>query len=332
MKAAYIHAPGPADQLLYGDLETPTPQAGEVLVKVGAVAVNPIDTYLRSGAVPMALPSPYIVGCDLAGTVEAVGEGVARYQVGDRVWGSNQGLLGRQGTFAEYAAVQEEWLYPTPPQVADTDAAALSLVGITAHLGLVHRGQLQAGETVFVNGGSGGVGSTVIQMAKCLGAAKIITTAGSAEKAALCRDLGADDVILYKESDVLTSVQELAPDGVNLWWETVREPQLADAVTGLARDGRIIVMAGRDARSEVPIGPFYTKQASLLGFVMFLMPPDVQRVCAEEMNRWMAAGSLKPRIDRILPLAEAATAHRLQEESTIGCNGTLKGKLILQPD
>src|SRR5207247_3931166 len=125
-------------------------------------------------------------GSDVAGTVEMVGPGVKRCKVGDRVWGSNQGLLGRQGTCAEFVCASEDFFYPTPAGVSDDDAAAVALVGITAHLGLFQRAKLQAGETVFVNGGTGGVGSMVVQMAKAIGA-KAIATVGSAEKAQLCQ-------------------------------------------------------------------------------------------------------------------------------------------------
>ncbi|MGD9645155.1 MAG: alcohol dehydrogenase catalytic domain-containing protein, partial [Pirellulales bacterium] len=103
MKAAYITQPGPPDSIQYGELPTPTAGAGQVLVRVAAVAVNPIDTYIRGGLIKAQLPSPFVIGCDLAGTVEAVGAGVKRFKPGDRVWGSNQGLMGRQGSFAEYA-------------------------------------------------------------------------------------------------------------------------------------------------------------------------------------------------------------------------------------
>src|SRR5262249_55580539 len=122
MKAAFFEEPGPPEVIRFGDLPTPAPKSGEVLVRVGAAALNPIDTYIRAGKVAMPLPRPFIPGCDLAGTVEAVGPGVANFKPGDRVWGSNQGLLGRQGTCAEYAAVAEEWLYPTPEGVADAEA------------------------------------------------------------------------------------------------------------------------------------------------------------------------------------------------------------------
>ena len=112
MKAAYIESTGAPDVIRYGDLPDPEPKAGEVRVQVKGVAVNPIDTYIRGGVVPMPLPKPFVVGCDLAGVVDKLGPGAKRFKVGDRVWGSNQGLLGRQGTFAEYACVAEEFLIP----------------------------------------------------------------------------------------------------------------------------------------------------------------------------------------------------------------------------
>ena len=179
MKAAYIERTGPPEGIIFGDLPKPTLAAGQVLVRVEAVDVNPIDTYVRSGMVAMSLPNPYIIGCDLAGTVEAVGPQVTRFKTGDRVWGSNQGLLGRQGTFAEYAAVDEQWLYLTPAGVASETAAAIALVGITAELGLVRDARVKVGDTVFVNGGTGGVGSMVVQIAKAAGA-RVITTGGGA--------------------------------------------------------------------------------------------------------------------------------------------------------
>src|SRR5262249_23264599 len=162
------------------------------------------------GLVAMPLAMPYIIGCDLAGVVEQVGPGAKRFKVGDRVWGSNQGLLGRQGTFAQYSAVHEDWLYPTPAGVSSQHAAALALQGITAHLGLVEHAHLTRGEILFVNGGSGGVGSAVVQMAAAIGA-RVITTAGSPEKVTLCRELGAELAINYKTEDVDARIKEFAP-------------------------------------------------------------------------------------------------------------------------
>jgi NADPH2:quinone reductase len=330
MKAAYIERTGTPEEIRYGDLPTPEPTGNQLLVKVGAVAVNPIDTYIRAGMVAMNLPQPFIVGCDLAGVVEKAGPQARRFAPGTRVWGSNQGLLGRQGTFAQYAAVEEQWLYATPDVVSDEQAAAIALVGITAHLGLVRDARLQSGETLFVNGGSGGVGSTVVQMAKAIGA-RVMTTAGSDEKVELCRQLGADLGVNYKSENVDERIKQFAPAGVNVWWETLREPNFERTVPLLAPRGRMIVMAGRDAKPPFPVGPFYVKGCSLHGFAMFNATPQEQQAAADDINRWLTDGKLKPRIDRILPLSETAAAHRLQEENTIGKQGTLAGKIVLKP-
>jgi NADPH2:quinone reductase len=330
MKAAYIEQPGPPEQISYGELPQPVPTGTEVLVRVGAVAVNPIDTYIRNGANYWPLPQPFIVGCDLAGVVTAVGPRAARFRVGDRVWGSNQGVLGRQGTFAEYCAVDEQWLYPTPPGVAEETAAACALVGITAHLGLFRCAQIRPGETILVHGGTGGVGSVVIQMAKAAGA-RVVATGGSDEKVGTCRALGADLAVNYRTADVAAAVTQFAPAGVDIFWETLREPDF-DAIVGcLAERGRIVVMAGRDARPPFPVGPFYLKGCSLYGFVMFKATADEQRACAEDINRWLADGRLKANISRRLPLSEAAAAHRLQEDNTLRKAGTLAGKIVLRP-
>jgi NADPH2:quinone reductase len=331
MKAAYIEATGPAESAIkYGEVQTPRPEGSQVLVRTGAVAVNPIDTYLRNGANYWELPKPFVIGCDLAGTVEGLGPQARRFKAGDRVWGSNQGLMGRQGTFAEYCAPDEQWLYATPANVSDEDAAACALVGITAHLGLFREAKLKAGETIFVNGGSGGVGSMAVQMAKIAGA-KVLATAGSAEKVAALKKLGADRAVNYKADDVAAAVKEFAPAGVNVYWETVREPDFDKIVSYLGERGRLILMAGRDARPAFPVGPFYVKGCSLHGFVMFKATADEQRACADDINRWLAEGKLKANISKVLPLAEAAAAHKLQEVNTLQQAGTLSGKIVLKP-
>ena len=331
MKAAFYHQPGPPDVLEFGDLPTPTPGRGEVLVRVGAASVNPIDTYIRSGAVAMPRPTPTIPGCDLAGTVEALGPDVKRFQVGDRVWGSNQGLLGRQGTFAEYAAVHEDWLYATPANTTDDIAAAGALVGITAGLGLFRRARLRDGETVFVNGGTGGVGAMVVQLAKSVGA-KVIATVGSDAKAAACRELGADVALDYHRPDLDAAIKAAAGEaGIHVWYETQREPDFFRTVPLMAMDGRIVLMAGRQAQPTFPVGPFYVKGLSLVGFAMFNASPNDQRAAADEMNALYTAGKLKVTVGRTFPLSEAAAAHRLQEENTLQKAGTLTGKIVVKP-
>ncbi len=330
MKAAFINQTGPASVIVYDELPTPKPRRTQCLVKVSAVDVNPIDTYIRSGLIPAKLSFPFILGRDLAGTVAEVGASVKRFKAGDRVWASNQGTDGRPGTFAEYAAVDERWLNPIPAGVSDEDAVAVSLVGITAHLGLVRDARLRTGEILFVNGGSGGVGSCVVQIGKIIGA-KVITTAGTDAKTQVCRDLGADLVINYKTEDVDAAIKGFAPKGVNVWWETLREPNFERTVSLLAMRGRMVVMAGRDARPVFPVGPFYVKDCSLFGFAMFNATLREQHAAANSINRWLAEGKLKARIDRVLPLSQAAEAHRLQEESTVQKTGVVTGKIVLKP-
>jgi NADPH2:quinone reductase len=330
MKAAFIQQTGAPDVITYGDLPDPKPGRKQCLIKVGAVDVNPIDTYVRSGMIPAKLTFPFVLGRDVAGTVVEVGAGARGFKVGDRVWASNQGSEGRAGTFAELAAVEDRWLYNTPSNVSDEEMVALSLVGITAELGLVRSAVLKPGEVLFVNGGSGGVGACVVQIAKILGA-KVIATGGTDAKAQICRELGADLALNYQTQDVDAAIREFAPKGVNVWWETLREPNFERVVSHLSLRGRMVVMAGRDAKPVFPVGPFYVKDCSLHGFAMFNASAREQRHAASNINRWVQEGKLKARIDRVLPLAQAAEAHRLQEDSTIRKSGALAGKILLKP-
>jgi NADPH2:quinone reductase len=330
MKAAYINQTGPPEVIQYGELPTPKPGRTQCLVQVAAVDVNPIDVYIRSGAVPAKLSFPWILGRDLAGTVVETGPAVKRFKVGDRVWASSQGSDGRAGTFAQFAAIDERWLYFIPQSVNEEEAVAVSLVGITSYLGLVRHAKIKRGDVLFVNGGSGGVGSTVVQIAKILGA-RVITTAGTDAKVEICKSLGADLALNYKTMDVDRAIKQFAADGVNVWWETLREPNLERTIPLLSLRGRMVIMAGREARPSLPVGPFYVKDCSLHGFAMFNASPREQRTAAEELNLWLSEGRLKPRVDRVLPLSETAEAHRLQEQSTIHKTGELAGKLILKP-
>lgn len=328
MRAAYIETTGSLEVIQVGELPDPSPGPGQVRVRVGATALNPIDLYLRSGLIAMPMAFPYVIGCDLAGTVDQVGAGTTRFKVGDRVWGSNQGLLGRPGATAEYAVVDEGWLYPTPANLNDQQAAALALVGITAHLGLFQFGRFQKGEAVYVPGGSGGVGSMVVQMVKAAGG-RVATSAGSPERVALCQSLGADLALNYKTDDIPAQLKNFAPEGIDVWYETQREPNLEVAIPLLRKRGRMIVMAGRSARPVLPLGSFYPRDCALLGFAMFNASPDEQRRCAEDIVRWVEAGTLKPLVGRVFPLTEAAEAERFLEQNTLEKAGTLAGKVVI---
>ncbi len=332
MKAAYITRTGDPDVIEYGDLPDPEPGPGQVLVRTEAVAVNPIDTYVRGGLVSIELDDPYTIGCDLAGVVEACGDGVDRFAVGDRVWGSNQGLLGRAGTFSELAAVDEQWLYGAPDGVSSELLAAGALVGLTAHLGLFLHAGVTCDDLVFVNGGTGGVGAAVVQLAKGAGA-RVAATVGSAEKQEICRSLGADLVVDYHDPDMDQVLAEFAAGtgGIDVWFETLREPTPERTIDLMAKRGRIVLMAGRAARPEFPVGPFYTKDLRLFGFAMFNASADEQQICGETINELAAAGGWNPPIGARFPLSESAAAHQLQQDNTIGGLGTLTGKIVLTP-
>lgn len=332
MKAAFFTSTGGPETITVGEFPKPVPGKGQVLVRMEAVSVNPIDTYIRAGNVKFNLPSPYIIGCDIAGVVEETGPDCQRFRKGDRVWGSNQGLFGRQGTFAEFCAIDEHWLYSTPQNVSSDVAAAGALTGITAHLGLFFHGGLKSGEVVFVNGGTGGVGSAVTQLAHAIGAT-VITTAGSAEKADACRKLGASHVIQYRTEDIDKRFAEItAQTGpIHLWFETLRTPALERCIPLMAMRGRLIFMAGRDARPVFPLGPFYVKDLRAFGFAMFNASPDEQRAAADDLNKHLAAGTYTPIIGARFPLADAVSAHRLQEANTLQNEGTLSGKIVLTP-
>jgi NADPH2:quinone reductase len=214
--------------------------------------------------------------------------------------------------------------------VSDRQAAAAALVAITAHLGLVGHARLAAGETVFVNGGSGGVGMAVVQIALALGA-RVVATAGTEAKRQALRALGVEAVFDYRRDDLVAAVREVAPAGVQVYWETQREPAFDRAVALLAEAGRIVIMAGRDARPAFPVGPFYVKGCSLHGFAMFKADCHTQAAAAADINRWLAAGKLRVPIDRVLPLEQTAAGHALQEANTIGQAGTLAGKIVVEP-
>jgi NADPH2:quinone reductase len=329
MKAAYITKTGAPDVIEFGDLPDPVCGPHQVKVKVATVSVNPIDTYIRNGANYWPLPNPYIPGCDMAGEIVEVGAQVKKWVRGQRVWASNQGLLGRQGTFAQFITVDAEWLHPSPEGVEDADLSAVALVGITAHLGLFQRANLQPGETVFVRGGTGGVGAMVVQMAKAVGA-HVITTAGSDAKVKRCLELGADAAWNYQSASIADEVRRFAPNGVQVFWETLREPDFDFAVSCLGENGRMVLMAGRDARPPFPVGPFYVKGCSLHGFAMFKASSEQQQVAASDINHWMTTGQLQAQIDRIMPLEQSAEAHRLQEANTIQKQGLLSGKIVLR--
>ncbi len=333
MKAAFVQCHGQADSIQIGvvpDPQTSSSDPDEVIIAVNVSAVNPIDTYIRSGTVGGDLPSPWIPGCDFAGRVLAVGAMVTAFKVGDRVWGSNQSLAGRQGTLAEMLAVHQQWVYPIPDCISDEAAAAGALTGITAHLGLHLHAQLESEETVFVNGGTGGVGSAVVQLARRAGA-RVITTVGDEQKVTAAKELGAEHVINYRSGDVHAGIKQAAEEygGIDVWFETLRTPEPERVIPLMSRRGRIVVMAGRNARPVLPVGPLYVADLRILGFAMFNASPEEQRQSAEAINLAGIASKFQPIIGRRFALNESVAAHQLQEDNTLHGAGTLTRKIVV---
>lgn len=330
MKAAFFERTGPASEIRVGELPLVTLPEDHVRVKVAVSALNPIDLYIRAGTVAMPLNSPQIPGSDFAGEIVEVGAKVTKFRVGDRVWGTNQGMFGRQGTACETATIHEQWLYRSPIGIADVDMAAVALTGITAHLGLFDQARLKPGETVYVSGGSGGVGSMVIQIAKAAGA-RVVTTAGTDEKRALCKSLGADEALDYASAGLDEAVKAFAPEGIDVWFETQREPDFARAFPLMNRGGRFLVMAGRTATPMFPpLGQFYPRNLSVLGFAMLAYGPEAQAKAAEDLIRWVATGQLKPIVGKRFGLSETAEAHQFLEDATLGGSRKLVGKVVLE--
>lgn len=298
-------------------------------MKVTAVAVDPIDTYIRRGAYSTRMDFPFILGRDMVGTVEAVGDQVQRFSPGGRVWCNNQGYHGRQGTFAEYLAIAEDLLYPLPDGAEEKQAVAVLHSATTASIGLFREAKLRRGESLFINGGAGNVGSAVLQLAANLGA-RVMVTAGSEEDLAYCRSLGAECAVNYRSAEVVKVMAEFAPEGLDVYWDTTTRPDFERAVPLLAHRGRIILMAGLDACPVFPVGAFYTKDCSMHGFAISNATLQELRDCAAAINESLAGGKLKARISRLLPLAQAPAAHQLLEESQRGLL-KLRGKIVLTP-
>lgn len=324
MKAAYIDRPGPAASIQVGELPLPTLHDHAVLVRVSAVTVNHVDTYIRSGAYPIEMPLPFIIGRDMVGTVEDVGAKVRRFHVGEAVWSNCLGIDGQQGTFAEYVAAPEERLYCLPDGVEPQEAVAVLHSGLTAVLGLFSKARLAAGDTLFINGGSGSLGLAVLQIAKASGA-RVGVTAGNEERARVCRENGADLVVSYHREDVEQAIRGFAPTGLDIFWEATSALDLERTIPLMAQHGRLVVVAGKEEPSPFPVRPFYLRNCSLHGFTVTGTNVSDLQAYARQINAWMARKTLKAKIQEILPLAAAARAHQMQEA------GGLSGKIVLMP-
>lgn len=324
MKAVRIHEYGGPEVLVYEEVPTPEPKPGQVLVRVAAATVNPIDVSVRENRFPTPKDPPKIIGSDGAGVVERVGEDVTGLQQGDAVFFSGLGV-GSEGSYAEYAVIFEAQAVPVPLGLSFAEAAALGMVFPAAYYGLVRRGALQAGETVLVQGAAGGVGSASVQLATALGA-RVVGTVGSETEADLVRSLGASDVIDYKTEDVVARGLELtAGKGFDLVHELVVSANLPADVSLVAKGGRIVCTGqGPSPEAMVPIGEALGKDATLLFMNLGNAGRAGVAAIAAEIGAMAAEGKVRPVIGETLPLAEARRAHELLA-------GPHLGKIVLEP-
>lgn len=324
MKAVEITKPGGPEVLVQTDRPDPVAGANEVLIEVEAAGVNRPDVVQRLGLYPPPPGASDIPGLEVAGIVAAVGDGVTSVAVGDKVCALVPG-----GGYAELCVAPEETCVPMPDGLSFIEAAALPETYFTVWSNVFDRAGLGEGETFLVHGGSSGIGSTAIQLAKAFGAT-VITTAGSAEKAEFCLSLGADLAINYRETDFEEAVSEFTDGtGVNVVLDMVGGDYLPKNINILAPDGRHVSIAFlKGPMVEVNMMPVMLKRLVLTGST--LRPRDnafkgaIAKSLQEKVWPMLAAGTIKPIIDTVLPLGKAADAHQLMESSQH------MGKIVLE--
>ena len=292
-----------------------------MLVEVTATTVNWVDTFVRSGVFQTAVEFPFVLGRDVVGTVVETGDRVSGFTAGDLVWCNSLGHGGRQGAAAERVVVPAERLYHLPPGASPTDAVTVAHPAATAYLGLFTHGRVRAGETVVVAGAAGNVGSALVTLAVHAGA-RVVATA-SARDAEYCRELGAAEVIDYRDPERWQRIRAVCPQGMDAYLDTAGENDLANAVDLLALRGRIVLLAGVRARPVLPAGPLYMKNGAVIGFVISHATAAELAEAAATINQLLANGRLRPRATTTLPLRATAEAHRMVEQ------GELHGRRVI---
>jgi len=304
MKAIRVHEFGGPEVLRGEDVPEPRPGAGQVVVRVRAAGVNPVDTYIRSGAHAVRPALPYTPGLDAAGEVEAVGEGVERLSAGQRVYVA--GSL--SGTYAELALCEESQCHPLPEHVSFAQGAGVNTPYATAYRALFQKAGARAGETVFVHGASGGVGTAAVQLARAAGL-RVVGTAGTEEGQRLVLEQGAHHVLDHRAPDYLGRLTELTGGrGADVILEMLANVNLNKDLEVLAKGGRVVVVGSRGA---VEINPrlAMTRDAAILGMTLFnATPPELAGIHAA-LTAGLEARTLRPVVGRELPLPEAARAH-----------------------
>jgi len=322
MKAVRVHETGGTEKLVYQDIAKPSPGPKQALVRIHACGVNFIDIYDRTGLYP--LPLPFTPGSEAAGVVEAVGDGVTAVKAGDRV-----GYAGPVGSYAEYALIPDWQLVKIPDGIDFQQAAAAMLQGMTAHYLTHSTFPLKRGETVLLHAAAGGVGLLLAQMASKIGA-RVIGTVGTDEKAALAKQAGVNDIILYREEDFEAAVRKLTSGaGVDVVYDSVGQSTFEKSLNCLKRRGMLVLFGQSSGR----VPPFDLNALNSKGSLYVTRPglphyaatADELRWRAGDVLQWVADGSLKLRIDRVFKLSEAAKAQTALETRQTA------GKVLLIP-
>jgi len=306
MKAIRVEEFGEPEVMKLVSVPQLRPGPGQVLVRIHAVGINPVETYIRAGTYARKPALPFTPGNDGAGVVEEVGEGVSKFQPGDRVY--TAGSI--SGTYAEYALCDPVQLHPLPANASFAQGAAMGTPYATAFRGLFQRAQAKPGETLLVHGASGGVGTAAVQLARACGL-RVLGTAGTERGRDLVREQGADEVFDHRASDYLAAIMKVtAGRGVDVILEMAAHLNLGKDLTILAPRGRVVVIGNR-GRVEIDARETMSRDADIRGMVLPNTPADELASIHAALVAGLADGSLRPVIGRELALAEAPEAHRI---------------------
>jgi NADPH2:quinone reductase len=320
VKAIRVHQFGGAEVLKLEELPDPQPGPGQVVIRVGAAGVNPVEAYVRTGTYASKPSLPYTPGTDAAGVVTAVSPDVKRVKVGDRVYTTGS----KTGTYAEQTLCDEATVHPLPGHVSFEQGAAIGVPYGTAYRALFIRAQAKPAETILVHGASGGVGTAAVQLAHAIGVT-VIGTAGSDAGMKLVREQGAQHALNHSADGYLDELMKLTDGrGVDAILEMLANKNLAKDLTVLAKKGRVAVIGNR---GTIEINPrdAMAREADIRGVTLMNTSPEEYRLIHAALGAGLENGSLKPVIGERIPLAEAARAHE-----TIMGSGTL-GKIVLIP-
>jgi NADPH2:quinone reductase len=324
MKAIVVREFGSPEFMKLEEVPDPTPQAGQVLVKVHAVGVNPYDTYMLSGNYATKPPLPYTPGADAAGLVEDVGQGVTGVKRGDRVYVGGTTAFRSYGAYAQKVLTEPHQVHTLSDTLSFSQGAAINVPYVTAWRAVHDRARLQPNETVFVHGASGGVGLAAIQIARAWGA-RVLGTAGTAEGMALIQQQGAAHALNHREAGYLDKLKELTGGrGPDVILESLANVNLDNDLT-IAAPGARLVIIGNRGRIEIDPRKIMGKDMTVLGMSMWNIPAsDLERIHAG-LVAGFTSGALKPVVATELPLADAPRAHKLVMEPGA------KGKIVLIP-